>query len=356
MCNKPKLKGICTSLIVCTLLFWPIYQILLFEGSHHTRLNDTPMKTTPTELHRKPDSLRNIIPDELSVKTTSAELHRKSDSLRNIIPNELSVKTTPTELHRKSDSLRNIIPDEFSVKTTSTQLHRKPDSLRNIIPDKLLVKTIPTELHRKPDSLGSIIPDDLTFVDNKWKLSDLCKPYKTFLNDSDFFLIRYTSNAGIVNIFTHSLRDGISSMISREGAFELKTINRILYQLQQDPNMNLIGIGTNIGQHCIAAALIGRDSIAIDAAKSNIEHVCVSAHYLNIGSRITLIHTILSDSNGKREFRYSASKSDFGSINVDSDGIWEKMKKQYNTYFSLKTVEENSATLQMGAVLTCTAS
>ncbi|XP_052083673.1 uncharacterized protein LOC127721002 [Mytilus californianus] len=231
------------------------------------------------------------------------------------------------------------------MKTKSTELHRKSDSLIDIIPDKLSVKTIPTELHRKPDPLGSIIPDDLTFVDNKWKLSDLCKPYKTYLNDSDFPLIRYTSNAGSVNIFTHSLRDGISSIISREGAFELKTINRILYQLQQDPNMNLIDIGTNIGQHCIAAALIGRDSIAIDAAKSNIEHVCASAHYLNIGSRITLIHNILSDSNGKRKFRYSASKSDFGSIHVDSDGIWEKMKKQYSTYFSLKTVEENSATL-----------
>lgn len=249
MCNNPQVIKICTSLIVCSLLFWTIYQVLYYEGFHHTRLNET------------------------------------------------------------------------SVITTST------------------------ELHRNPDLLGSIIPDDLTFVEKKWKLSNLCKPYKTFINDSDFPLIRYTSNAGSVKIFTHSLSDGISSIISRAGAFEVKTINRMLYHLQQDPHMNLIDIGTNVGQHCIAAALIGRDSIAIDAAKSNIEHVCASAHYLNIGSRITLIHNILSDSNGKREFRYSASKSDFGSIHVDSDGIWDKMKKQYKTYFSLKTVEENSTTL-----------
>ncbi|VDI16357.1 Hypothetical predicted protein [Mytilus galloprovincialis] len=207
------------------------------------------------------------------------------------------------------------------------------------------VKTTSEELRRKQDPQGSIIPDDLTFVDNRWKLSNLCKPYKTFSNDSKFPLIRYTSNAGSVKIFTHSLGDGISSIISRAGAFEVKTINRVLYELQKDKNINLIDIGTNVGQHCIAAALIGRDVIAMDAAKSNIEHVCASANYLNLGSRITLIHNILSDSNGKRKFRYSASKSDYGSIHVDSDGIWEKMKKQYNTYFSLKTVEENSVTL-----------
>ncbi|CAC5403262.1 unnamed protein product [Mytilus coruscus] len=201
------------------------------------------------------------------------------------------------------------------------------------------VKMTPTQLQR------TNVPDDFTFIDNKWRFSNLCKPYKTFLNHSDFPLIKYTSDAGSVNIFTHSLKDGISSIISRTGAFELKTINRVIYQLQLDPNMNLIDIGTNVGQHCIAAALIERNSIAIDAAKSNIEHVCASAHYLNIGSRITLIHNILSDSNGKREFRYSASEADFGSIHVDSDGIWDKMNKQYNGYFSNKTVQQNSATL-----------
>ncbi|CAG2204890.1 unnamed protein product [Mytilus edulis] len=191
----------------------------------------------------------------------------------------------------------------------------------------------------------SNIPLDFTFIDNNWKLSKLCKPYKMFMNKSDFPLIRYTSDAGSVKIFTHSLDDGISSIINRTGAFEGKTINRILYELRLDPHLNLIDIGTNIGQHSIAAALIGRDSIAIDAAKSNIEHVCASADYLNIGSRITLIHNILSDAHGQREFRYSASNSDFGSIHVDSDGIWDKMKKQYDGYFSNNTVKQNSVTL-----------
>ncbi|CAC5400452.1 unnamed protein product [Mytilus coruscus] len=208
------------------------------------------------------------------------------------------------------------------------------------------VKTTSRELHRKRDPLRNNIPDDLSFIDNKWRLSNLCKPYKMFINRRDFTLSKYTSNAGSVKIFTHSLRDGISSVIRRTGAFEVNTINRVLYQLKQDPNMNLIDIGTNVGQHSIAAALIGRHSIAIDAVKSNIEHVCASAHYLNIGSRITLIHNILSDSSGKRELRYSASNTDFGLIHVDSDGIWDKMKKKFNgQYFKIKTVQENSTTL-----------
>jgi 2-polyprenyl-3-methyl-5-hydroxy-6-metoxy-1,4-benzoquinol methylase len=58
-------------------------------------------------------------------------------------------------------------------------------------------------------------------------------------------------------------------------SFQVKTINRILYELELDKQLNLIDIGTNVGQHCLAAALIGRDSIAIDAAEANIEHVCV---------------------------------------------------------------------------------
>ena len=73
--------------------------------------------------------------------------------------------------------------------------------------------------------------------------------------------------------------------MNRTGAFEVKTINRILYELELDKQLNLIDIGTNVGQHCLAAALIGRDSIAIDAAEVNIEHVCASAHYLNLGRK-----------------------------------------------------------------------
>jgi hypothetical protein len=57
--------------------------------------------------------------------------------------------------------------------------------------------------------------------------------------------------------------------------------------------MNKKGIiGTNVGQHCLAAALIGRDSIAIDAAEANIEHVCASAHYLNLGTSIRLKNSL----------------------------------------------------------------
>ncbi|XP_063399345.1 uncharacterized protein LOC134683971 [Mytilus trossulus] len=206
-------------------------------------------------------------------------------------------------------------------------------------------KATSSALLREQGSQRNGIPDVLTFGDNHWQHENICKPYTMFLNHSDFLLLRYSTNAGNVKIFTHSLKDGMSLIISKSGAFELTTINRVLYQLKKDPNMNLIDIGTNIGQHAIAAAIIGRDSIAIDNAVSNIEHACASAEYLNIGSRITLIHNILSDSGGKRMFRYSSTHTDFGVNHVDSDGIWDKMKKKFFEFNFGKTVQENSTTL-----------
>ncbi|VDI11170.1 Hypothetical predicted protein [Mytilus galloprovincialis] len=251
-----------------------------------------------------------------------------------------SVKTTSKELHNKRDHIRL---RDTAVKTTSTDLHRTRDHTRF---KSTSVKTTSTDVYSKRGRPGNTIPVDWSFIGNKWRLSSICKPYTMFINRKDFPLYKYATNAGSVKIFTHSLSDGISSVIRRAGAVELNTINRVLYQLKQDPNINLIDIGTNVGQHSIAAALIGRNSIAIDAVKSNIEHVCASANYLNIGLRITLIHNILSDSSGTRELRYTAGNSDFGLNHVDTDGIWDKMKRKFSgRHFKTKTVQENSATL-----------
>ena len=113
----------------------------------------------------------------------------------------------------------------------------------------------------------------------------------------------------------------------------MKTINIILYELKLDKQLNLIDIGTNVGQHCLAASLIGRESIAIDAA-----------HCLNLGRNITLIHNIISDNHEKHYFRYSKG-GDYGSVHVDSDGIWDKMKKQYDGYLQKYTIPQNFVTL-----------
>lgn len=221
------------------------------------------------------------------------------------------------------------------------QSSNQQDSTHNDMKIGSLAEGRNIELRKKETNL----PHAFTFVDNKWKLTKLCKPYTFFVHNRDFPLSKYTSNAGTVKIFTHDpKKDGISSIINRTGAFEVNTINRILYELELDKQLNLIDIGTNVGQHCLAAALIGRDSIAIDAADANIEHVCASAHYLNVGRKITLIHNIISDNHEKHDFRYSKG-GDYGSVHVDSDGIWEKMKKQYVGYFQKYTIPQNSVTL-----------
>jgi hypothetical protein len=49
---------------------------------------------------------------------------------------------------------------------------------------------------------------------------------------------------------------------------------------------------------------------------------------------------IISDNHEKHDFRYSKG-GDYGSVHVDSDGIWDRMKKQYDGYFQKYTIPQN---------------
>lgn len=234
-----------------------------------------------------------------------------------------------------------ILADNESILNDGTDIY-----VRSINHDSNY-KQISTNSHKKRITKQSeTLPHVFTYQNENWKLAKFCKPYEVYLNRTDFPLLNFVSNAGKAKIFTHALSDGISSIINRTGAFEVGTINRILFELQKDSRLNLIDIGTNIGQHSIAAALIGRDSIAIDGAKSNIVHLCASIQYLNITKKITIIHNIVSDSRGKRHVRYSAKNDDFGTTFVESDGIYNKMVSKYKkSSFSNNTIEQQSMTL-----------
>lgn len=186
----------------------------------------------------------------------------------------------------------------------------------------------------------------LTFHDNQWMREKLCTHYKDYNNRKDFQLHDFRTDAGTVKLFTYDSGDFISSQIIKTGAFEVGTINRVLHELKKDSRLNLIDIGTNIGQHCVAAALIGRESLAIDGSKGTLEHLCASVQYLNMTNKIIMIDNIMSNTKGERTVRYSASNKDFGSTFVELDDIHDKKMIQIpEVYWNRKTVRHDAVAL-----------
>lgn len=160
-----------------------------------------------------------------------------------------------------------------------------------------------------------------------WKESTVCKPYKTFLHDDDFQLTNFTSKAGSIVIFTHNPdRDFVSREIKSKGAFDVHLINKVIDELNEDRDVNVIDIGTNVGQFCLATALLGRRCIGIDAAESNIQHVCSSTEFHKFGARITLIYNALSNTHEQIDIQLNG-KGDFGTIFVDADNVSDLKRK-----------------------------
>lgn len=224
-------------------------------------------------------------------------------------------------------------------------------SLRILLSQKELTSTLMKDLRTMEakaleTNSSTDLPNVLVYQNNEWRNEALCKPYKEYQKMADFQLHDFKTNAGTVKIFTNDERDFISAEIMKKGAFEVETVNRVIYELKKDKTLNLIDIGTNLGQYSVAAALIGRESLAIDGAQVTMEHLCATVQYLNITDKITMIYNIMSDSPGKRQVRYSASNKDFGGTfveAVDLHGV--KLSQIPEKYWDKATVEQDAVAL-----------
>ncbi|KAK3084690.1 hypothetical protein FSP39_017578 [Pinctada imbricata] len=140
-------------------------------------------------------------------------------------------------------------------------------------------------------------------------------------NDTDFILNKVQGAVGNVPIYIHDPgHDYISSQVNASHNFEPHIFETIYSCLKENGDMNLIDVGANIGIISLQAAVLGREVISIDAAKSNIQHICASAHENNAGGRIRLIHNAVSDIHTSVSF-VMGNDGEFGASFMDDKNL-----------------------------------
>ncbi|KAK3082768.1 hypothetical protein FSP39_004825 [Pinctada imbricata] len=128
-----------------------------------------------------------------------------------------------------------------------------------------------------------------------------------------------------IPIFIHNpRRDYISSQINSNHDHEPHIFNIISSFLAKDRDMNLIDIGANIGVISLKAAMFGRKVISVEAAVSNVQHICASANINRVTKRITVIHNAISDNHTSVTF-VMGKDGEFGGSFMD-DGNFRDYK------------------------------
>jgi FkbM family methyltransferase len=87
----------------------------------------------------------------------------------------------------------------------------------------------------------------------------------------------------------------VSGSIVKYGNWEGNHIDLIVDLLKQDPELQFIDIGTNVGAFALSVALFGRRVLAVDALAMNIQRLCSSVIVGNFSNRIKIVYNALSD-------------------------------------------------------------
>ncbi|KAK3083653.1 hypothetical protein FSP39_000831 [Pinctada imbricata] len=150
---------------------------------------------------------------------------------------------------------------------------------------------------------------------------EMCNNLADLKRNRDFILNRLQGFVGNVPIYIHDPgHDYISSQVKASHNFEPHIFGTIYSYLKKNYDMNLIDVGANIGIISLQAAVLGRKVISIDAAKSNIQHICASAHENDAGGRISLIHNAVSDNHTSVSF-VMGKDGEFGASFMDDKNL-----------------------------------
>lgn len=87
----------------------------------------------------------------------------------------------------------------------------------------------------------------------------------------------------------------VSGFIVKYGAWETDLVQNTIRILKQNPGMQFLDIGVNIGVHTIPVAKFGRRVVAIDANKRNLELVSKSLVLGGLQDQVILIWNAVSD-------------------------------------------------------------
>ncbi|XP_048771299.2 uncharacterized protein LOC125677330 [Ostrea edulis] len=120
---------------------------------------------------------------------------------------------------------------------------------------------------------------------------------KTCNIGTKFMQATLRTSAGAIPIFIHNPKDDIhvSNSILKHGSWEGGYINMILDMLRQDPDLQFLDLGANLGVYSMAAAKLGRKVIAVDALAMNIQRLCATVKQNQFMSNVKLVYNALSD-------------------------------------------------------------
>ncbi|KAK6166611.1 hypothetical protein SNE40_023262 [Patella caerulea] len=110
--------------------------------------------------------------------------------------------------------------------------------------------------------------------------------------------------AGSLNIFIHDIKVDrwVSGEIKKHGVWERDIMNLIHHYLASDKDLNLLDIGSHIGQFSLLAGKMGRMAVAVDPLQENVLRLCKSIQLNNYNSLVKVFYVALSDSRKKVTF------------------------------------------------------
>ncbi|XP_061198227.1 uncharacterized protein LOC133206293 [Saccostrea echinata] len=173
-----------------------------------------------------------------------------------------------------------------------------------------------------PERRQKLVKSIYTFKENKWiKNFDVCaacfKFPKAFLK----------TEFGITPIFVYERSKDmwVSSSLKERGSFESEKSSIIFKMMKEDPLLQLIDIGANIGVYTLSVAKAGRKVLAVEALDRNIQHICASAMKGNLHKNIILVHNAIS--NEHAIVNLGVERNNMGGTFVDVDADYIKKLK-----------------------------
>ncbi|XP_050413945.1 uncharacterized protein LOC126828295 [Patella vulgata] len=145
--------------------------------------------------------------------------------------------------------------------------------------------------HSQP---GSRLMKVHKYLNNEWIIDgNICR------NTAEVFITGILLNGpqGTLPIYVHSpLADQfVSGGIIREGAWESDYVSLIHAYLLNDTSLDFVDIGANIGVYTLTMSKLGRQVIAIEPFKPNIQRLCRTLEDNRVDNHVTLVTNPLSD-------------------------------------------------------------
>ncbi|KAK3086138.1 hypothetical protein FSP39_014107 [Pinctada imbricata] len=133
----------------------------------------------------------------------------------------------------------------------------------------------------------------------------------------------HSKAVGNFPIYVHDTKaDSVSTEIRLSGTFEPGSFATIAQILGEDPEINVIDVGTNIGVLSVQFAKMGRKVISLEAAIQNIQHYCATLRKNKLQDKVTVIHNAVMDDHEPVKFILGKG-GEFGVSFVDGPGYTE---------------------------------